>query len=277
MLLLLITAALAGGFFFLRPGGVGAPINSLAVLPLLNAGGSADTEYLSDGITESLINSLSQLPNLKVMSRNSVFRYKGQEVDARTVGNALSVSAVLTGRVTRRGDDLSISVELVDARDNSQLWGGRYSRKLSDLTALQNEITRDVSRKLRARLTGADESKLAKTYTANPEAYQLYLRGRYHLFKNTRSETEIGISYFRQAIEIDPSYALAHVGLADAYRVLALSGESPATEALPQMKLAAQKAVDIDDGLAEAHAALGLVMFWYDWNFGEAGNQFRGL
>lgn len=270
-----ITAAVAAVFSYLRPAMGGAPVESLAVLPLVNAGGSADTEYLSDGITESLINSLSQLPNLRVMSRNSVFRYKGQEVDARTVGNSLSVNAVLTGRVAQHGDELSVSVELVDARDRSQLWGGRYNRKLADLGALQNEITRDVSRKLRARLTGTDERKLAKSYSTNAEAYQLYLRGRYQLLKNTPAEIQSAISHFRQAIEIDPSYGLAHVGLADAYRVLALSGESPATEALPQTKAAAQKAVEIDDALAEAHAALGLVIYWYDWDFAEAENQFN--
>ena len=274
-LFLVISAVIAIMFFYLRPGATGRSVDSLAVLPLVNAGGSGDTEYLSDGITDSLINNLSQLPNLRVMSRNSVFRYKGQDVDAKTVGNALSVNAVLTGRVVQRGDDLSVSLELVDARDSSHLWGGRYDRKLTDVVTLQNEITRDVSRKLRARLTGTDERKLAKSYTPSAEAYQLYLRGRYHLVKNTRSEIQTGISDFRQAIEIDPSYGLAHVGLADAYRVLALSGESPATEALPQAKAASRKAVEIDDGLAEAHTALGLISFWYDWDFGEAENQFK--
>ncbi|HZN10257.1 MAG TPA: protein kinase, partial [Blastocatellia bacterium] len=275
VLLLVMTAALTAGIYFLHPGAGGAPITSLAVLPLANAGGSADTEYLSDGITESLIDSLSQLPNLKVMSRNSVFRYKGQEVDARTVGSTLGVSAVLMGRLVRRGDDLTVSVELVDAGDNSHLWGRQYRRKMADLLALQSEVTRDVSRKLRARLSGADEQRLAKNYTGNPEAYQLYLKGRYHLLKNTRPEIQTGVSYFRQAIEVDPAYALAHAGLAEAYRVLAIAGEMPPTELMPQAKAAARKAVEIDDGLAEAHTALGHVIFWHDWDWDAAEDRFR--
>ena len=271
----LMIAALAAGLFAVRSGAGGGAIDSIAVLPLTNVGGSADDEYLSDGITESIINSLSQLPSLKVMSRGSVFRYKGQEVDARAVGNTLGVRTLLTGRLTQRGEGLFVSVELVDARDNSQLWGGQYSRKLKDLLALQNEIARDVSRKLRSRLSGAEEQRLARNYTENVGAYQLYLKGRYHLQKNTRSEIQIGISYFTQAIEVDPSYGLAYAGLADAYRMLAISGEMTPMEFLPQGKAAAQKAVEIDDRLAEAHAALGLINFWYDWNCDAAENQFR--
>jgi eukaryotic-like serine/threonine-protein kinase len=275
VLFLVISLAGAALFNYLRPATSIRSVDSLAVLPLINDGGSADSEYLSDGVTEGLINSLSQLPSLRVMSRNSVFRYKGQEVDPLTVANALNVNAVLTGRVAQRGDDLVVSMELVDARDSSHLWGGRYSRKVNDLVALQNEITRDVSRTLRARLSGREERKVAKGFTANAEAYQFYLRGRYHLLKNTRSEIETSISHFRHAIEIDESYALAYVGLAEAYRVLGLSGESPATEALPQTKAAAQKAVEIDDGLAEAHTALGLIKYLYDWDFAEAESQFK--
>ena len=275
VLLLVITAAVAASIYFVHPGAGGPHITSLAVLPLANAGGSVDTEYLSDGITDSLIDSLSQLPNLKVMSRNSVFRYKGQEADARTVGNTLGVTAVLMGRLVRRGDDLTVSVELVNAVDNSHIWGGQYSRKTADLLALQSEVTRDVSRKLRTRLSGLDEQRVAKNYTANAEAYQLYLRGRYHLLKNTRPEIETGVSYFRQAIELDPAYALAHAGLAEAYRLLAISGEMPPTELMPQAKAAARKAVEIDDGLAEAHTALGHVIFWHDWDWEAAKNQFR--
>ena len=275
LLLLVMTAAVAAGIYLLRPGPGGAQITSLAVLPLANSGGSADTEYLSNGITESLIDNLSQLPNLKVMSRNSVFRYKGQDVDARTVGNTLNVSAVLLGRLVRRGDDLTVSVELVDAGDNSRLWGRQYSRKMADLLALQSEVTRDVSLKLRARLSGTDEQRLAKNYTGNPEAYQLYLKGHYHLLKNTRPEIQTGVSYFRQAIEVDPAYALAHAGLAEAYRVLAIAGEMPPTELMPQAKAAARKAVEIDDGLAEAHTALGHVIFWHDWDWDAAEGQFR--
>jgi eukaryotic-like serine/threonine-protein kinase len=273
--LLAVSAAVAAGLYHFRPMAGGEAIDSIAVLPLVNAGGSADTEYLSDGITDSLIDNLSQLPSLKVMSRSSVFRYKGQEVDAKTVGNTLRVQAVLTGRVVQRGDNLSLNMELVDARDSRHLWGQEYNRKMTDLVSLQSQIARDVSRKLRARLSSADEQLLAKTHTENSEANQFYLKGRYHLLKHTRSEIQTGASHFQQAIDVDPSYALAYAGLADAYRALALPGEMPTTEALPQAKAAAQKALEIDDALAEAHAILGYIIFWYDWKWDEAEIQFK--
>jgi tetratricopeptide (TPR) repeat protein len=164
---------------------------------------------------------------------------------------------------------------LVDARNGNQLWGAQYDRKLADLLSLQSEIARDVSQKLRVRLSGADQQKVTKNYTANTEAYQLYLKGRYHAYKLTPPETQQGISYFQQAIEIDPSYALAYVGLADAYRSLPIAGEMPSTEFLPKAKAAAQKAIDIDDTLAEAHAELGFIIFWYDWNWNAAENHYK--
>jgi serine/threonine protein kinase/Tfp pilus assembly protein PilF len=248
-------------------------IESIAVLPFVNASGNNDVEYLSDGMSESLINSLSQLPNLSVKARSSVFRYKGKEVEPQQVAAELSVHAILNGRLVQRGDDLALYLSLVDARNGNQLWGEQYNRKLTDLVALQDEITRDVSRKLRARLSGTDEQNLAKNYTANTEAYQLYLKGRFHFLKNTASEIQTGISYFQQAIEIDPSYALAYAGLADAYRGMAFGGEMRSTEFLPKAKAAAQKAIEIDDGLAEAHAILGYIIFWYDWDWNEAEKQ----
>jgi eukaryotic-like serine/threonine-protein kinase len=272
----LVLAGAAGIAFHGRRSGVDtATIESLAVLPLANVGGSLETEYLSDGITDGLINSLSKLPDLKVRSRNSVFGYKGQKVDVRTVGAALRVQAMVTGRVVRRGDNLSVDVELIDARDDTHLWGEQYDRKLTDLLALQNEVTRDISRKLRLRLSGADERRLAKNSAATPDAYQRYLKGHYYVLKATRPEIQTGIAYLRQAIDIDPSYALAYVGLADAYRVLALAGESPATEELPKAKAAAAKAVEIDEELADAHAILGFVIFWYDWKWTDAENQLK--
>ncbi|HSQ19808.1 MAG TPA: hypothetical protein VLR92_05480, partial [Blastocatellia bacterium] len=270
----LLITVLVGALFYRRSQAGGEAINSLAVLPLVNIGGNADAEYLSDGITEDLINNLSQLPELKVMSRSSVFRYKGREIDARAVGDALRVQAVLTGTIAQQGDDLSVSVEMADARDDSHLWGAKYKRKLTDIVVLQSEITRDVSRKLREPLSGADEQKLVKNYTENSEAYQLYLKGRYHVLKLTRSEVQTGVSYFQKAVGVDPSYTLAYVGLADAYRVLALAGELPSTEELPKAKAAAQKAVALDDNLAEAHAVLGFIIFWYDWDWKAAENQF---
>ena len=249
-------------------------IESIAVLPFVNASGSPDVDYLSYGMTESLINSLSQLPHLSVKARSSVFRYKGKEVEPQQAASALSVQAILNGRVVQRGDNLTLYLSLVDGRNGNQIWGDQYDRKLTELVTLQNDIARDVSQKLRARLSGADEQKVAKTYTANAEAYQLYLKGRYHVLKLTLSEIQTGISYFQQAIAIDPSYALAYVGLADAYRS-ALAGDMPTTEVLPKARAAAQKAIELDDNLADAHAELGFIIFWYDWDWNAAETQYK--
>jgi eukaryotic-like serine/threonine-protein kinase len=275
-LAVLLLAAIGFGYWlYTNRAPNAAQIESIAVLPFVNESGNAEVEYLSDGMTESLINSLSQLPNLSVKARSTVFRYKGNEVEPQQVAKELSVQAILNGRVVQRGDDLALYLSLVDARTGNQLWGEQYNRKLTDLMALQDEITRDVSRKLRARLSGADEQKLAKNYTANNEAYQLYLKGRFHLLKNTGPEIQTGISYFQQAIEIDPSYALAYAGLADAYRAMALGGEMRSTEFLPKAKAAAQKAIEIDDTLAEGHAVLGYIIYWYDWDWNAAEKQYK--
>ena len=271
---MVMTAAIAGAYLYLKRS-PGETINSIAVLPFVNASGNSELEYLSDGMTDSLINSLSQLPNLAVKARSSVFRYKGKEVDPQKLAADLSVQAILSGRVVQRGDQLTLYLSLVEGRNGNQIWGEQYDRKLADLVSLQTEIARHVSHKLQTRLSGPDEQKLTRTYTANPEAYQLYLRGRYHLLKHTSHELTTAISNYRKAIEIDPSYALAYVGLAEAYRLLALPGELPATERMAQSKAAAQKALDIDDTLAEAHAALGLVHMWHDWDWNKAEGQFK--
>ncbi|CAN5116689.1 MAG: protein kinase domain-containing protein [Pyrinomonadaceae bacterium] len=274
-LVLLLAAVGFGYWFFSNRAANNAPIESIAVLPFVNESGDADAEYLSDGMTESLIGSLSQLPKLSVKARSSVFRYKGKDASPQTVGNDLSVQAVLLGRVIQRGELLRLGLELVDVRTENVIWSEQYNRRQTDLVSLQSEIARDVSNKLRVRLSGADEQKLAKNYTANAEAYQLYLKGRYHLLKTTRSEFQKAISYFQQAIEIDPSYALAYTGLADAYRSLALAGEMTPTEVFPKAKAAAQKAIEIDDALADAHAAFGWIIFWYDWDWNAAENQYK--
>ena len=271
--ILIITAAV-GYRFFRSPASNSAPIKSIAVLPLINASGNSDVDYLSDGMTESLINSLSQLPGVSVKARSSVFRYKGKEVEPQQVATELSVQAVLNGRVIQRGDNLTLYLSLVDARNGNQIWGDQYDRKLTELISLQSEIARDVSQKLQARLSGTEKQKVAKTYTANPEAYKLYLQGRYHILKLTLAEVQTSISYFQQAIAIDPSYALAYVGLADAYRS-SLAGDMAPTEVLPKAKSAAQKAVDLDDSLADAHAELGFVIFWLDWDWKAAENQYQ--
>ncbi len=268
---------IAGGLLFYRYvlSRSSPQIESIAVLPFVNEGGNSEVEYLSDGMTDTLINSLSQLPNMSVKARTSVFRYKGKDVDPQRIGSELSVQAILSGRIVQRDDNLTLYLALVDARDGNQLWGERYDRKMADLISLQREIARDVSQKLRAQLSGAEQQKITKDYTANTEAYQLYLKGRLHVFRLTPPEIQKGIAYFNQAIEIDPNYALAYTGLSGAYRSLALSSEMTPREFLPRSIVAAQKAISIDDGLAESHTALGASMFWYEWNWNEAENQFK--
>ena len=252
----------------------GGQIESIAVLPFVNESGSPELDYLSDGISESLINSLSRLPNLAVKARSSVFRYKGRELDPQQAASELSVQAIVNGRVVQRGDDLTLYVSLVDARNGNQIWGDEYRRRLADLAPLQNQITNEISQRLRAQMTPAEEQKLRKASTANSEAYQLYLQGRYHVLKLTLSEVQIGISYFEQAIAVDPNYALAYVGLADAYRS-ALAGDMPPDELLTKAKSAAQKAIQIDDTLADAHAELGFIIFWNDWDWNAAEKEFK--
>ena len=277
LLITLLAVALGIGAFFIYRLNTPAPpsqIQSIAVLPFKNESGNADVEYLSDGVTESLINSLSQLSNLSVKARSTVFRYKDKAVDPQAVAAELSVQAILTGRVVQRGDDLTFYLSLIDGRNGNQLWGQRYDRRLADLVALQNEIGHDVSRKLRVQLSVGDEQKLKKEYTSNAEAYQFYLRGRHHALKRTFPETQKAISYFEQALAMDPSYALAYVGLADAH-FSALAANRPSNEIFPQARAAAQKAIEIDDTLAAAHAQLGYIIFWYDWDFGASENKFK--
>ena len=262
---------------YFRSGSVGAgrTIDSLAVLPFVNISGDPNTEYLSDGITDSLINSLSQLPGLKVMSRNSVFRYKGRETDAQAAAHELGVRAVLTGRVTERGDELWISVELVDAQDNSHIWGEQYNRKLSDILALQAAISKDISEKLRQRLTGEVEMRVTKRYTDNSEAYQLYLQGRYYLYKRRPEAFKKSIDYFQQAISKDPNYALAYAGLADSYNAFGGYSVTPGTESFPKAEEAAAKALELDSTLAEAHTSMGLIKLYYRWNRAEAETELK--
>jgi TolB-like protein/Flp pilus assembly protein TadD len=250
-------------------------IKSIAVMPFVNESGNPDNEYLSDGMTDALINSLSQLPDLGVRARSSVFRYKGKDLDARTIGKELGVQAALHGRVVQRGDDLTLFLELVDAQTGNRIWGDQYVRKQKDLISLQNEIARDVAENLKVKLSGADQQKLAKNYAANPEAYQLYLRGLFQIRKFTPSEIHKGISYFEQAIAMDPNYAPAYYGISEAYGNLALSSEMRPTESLPKAKLMAQKALEIDGQLSDGYQSLGSVSFWYDWDWQTAENQFK--
>jgi eukaryotic-like serine/threonine-protein kinase len=273
-LVLLVAAVGAGGWLYKSRANGGETIDSVAVLPFVNAGADPNAEYLSDGITESLINSLSTLPHLKVMSRDSAFMYKGKETDARTVGQMLGVRAVLKGRVMQRGDDLEISAELVDARDDSHIWGQQYSRKASDIFALQGDLAKEMTSMLRMRLTGEDEKRMDKSYTANPEAYQLYLKGLYNTRKFTKEGLLNGQDYFEQAIKLDPNYALAYDGLAYNYAI-AEDWIAPPREVMPKMKAVAEKAVELDDSFADAHANLAYALFFYDYNVPAAEKEFR--
>jgi serine/threonine protein kinase/tetratricopeptide (TPR) repeat protein len=272
---LLLVAAAGATWLYKSRASHGETIDSVAVLPFVNAGGDPNAEYLSDGITESLINSLSTLPHLKVMSRDSAFMFKGKDTDAETVGQKLGVRAVLKGRVLQRGDELEISAELVDARDDSHIWGQQYSRKTSDIFALQGDLAREMTSMLRVKLTGDDEARMMKTPTANPEAYQDYLKGIFWWSKATEDGVNRGIGYFQQAIAKDPNYALAYAGLADSYTLLAGLAVARPREAFPKAEAAAAKALEIDNSLSEAHAARGFILGVYEWDLPGAEKEFR--
>ena len=248
-------------------------IDSVAVLPFVNASTDPDAEYLSDGITESLIGQLSQIPQLRIMARSTVFRYKGRNIDPQKVGRDLNVRAVLTGRVSERGETLTVSMELMDVTDGSELWGEQYNRKLADILAVQEDIAREITNKLRLRLKGEEEKRLTRHFTENTEAYQLYLKGRYYWNKRTPDGIQKAIEYFQEAIEKDPSYALAYAGLADCYHVPA--NPLPPRQRMPQAKAAAMKALELDNTLVEAHTTLARVLFAYDWDWSGAEKEFK--
>lgn len=269
---LILLAAAAVAYFTLLP--KGHPIDSIAVLPFANLSSDPNTEYLSEGLTESLINNLSQSHNLKVMSRNSVFKYKGQEANAKAVGRELGVHGVLTGRIAQRGENISISIDLIDTRDDTQVWGEQYNRRMSDLSTLQEEIARQVAEKLQLRLSGEDEKRVTRRYTDDAEAYQLYLRGRFYWNKRTEDGMKKGIAYFNEAIEKDPSYALAYAGLADCYALLYEYSAAPSKDLYPKAKAAALRALALDDSLAEAHTSLAAA-YEYEWNWAEAEKQYE--
>jgi len=263
----------AVGAWYLRSGKT-AQIDSIAVLPFTNGGGDANTDYLSDGITESLIINLAHVPQLKVMSRNSVLSYKRKDVDARKAGNELGVSALVIGRVVPRGDSIEVSAELTDVRDNTEIWGQHYSGKSADIISLQQQIAGDLAEKLRSKLSASEKQQVTKQGTQNPEAYELYLRGRYSWNKRTAADFETAISYFNQAIAKDPGYALAYSGLADAYSLLSLYGGTP-SENIPKSNAAARKALELDATLARPHAVLGHNEMVYDWDFAGGEAEFK--
>ena len=273
----LTVLVLIAGFFgyrYFQPAGANQ-ITSIAVLPFENNSGNADSEYLSDGIAESLIYRLSQIPELKVSPRSSVFRYKGKEIDAEKIGAELGVDAVMSGRVMQRGDSLSISVDLVDVRNNKTLWGEQYERKMSDILATQREIATTITEKLQLKLSGVDKKGLTKRYTDSNEAYQLYLKGRFYWNRRTAENVRKSIELLKAATEKDSNFALAYAGLADSYVVASTYTGERASETMPQAKAYAKKAIELDGTLAEPHAALGLATWFFDWDKETAEKEFK--
>jgi serine/threonine protein kinase len=266
-------AFLAGGA--LRPQRVPKNIHSLAVLPFANISGDPDNEYLSDGITGCLINVLATLPKMRVMAQSTVSRYKGKEIDIQMIGRELGVRTVLTGTIAQRGGSLIIGTELVDVVTGSQVWGAQYNRKLGDIFAIQEEISNEITDKLRLHLTPAEKKRLAKRQTESADAYQLYLKGRYHWNKWTEEGYGKGIEYFREAVEKDPSYALAYSGLADSYILLGWNSYLPPKDVFPKAKAAAIKALRFDENLAEAHTSLAASLWLSDWHWLEAQTEFK--
>jgi eukaryotic-like serine/threonine-protein kinase len=271
----LLAIALVIGRLALTRASTAAPIDSLAILPFVNVGADPNTEYLSDGITENLINSLSQLPRLRVVPRSTVFRYKGRELDFQKVGRDLSVRAVLTGRVVQRGDTLNIQTDLIDVTGDSQLWGHQYIRTLTDLISVQEEIATAVSDKLGLRPSADEQKLLTKRYTENPEAHQLYLKGQFYWNRRTSQRLQRAAEFFQQAIDKDHGYALAWAGLADCYALYGYYGVSSPLEAAPKGKEAALTALRIDEMLTEAHASLGWIKADYDRDWVGAVNELK--
>lgn len=271
--LIIVLFCLIGYKFIIEPK---VAMNSIAVLPFENINENPDIEYLSDGITESLINKLSQVPGLTVISRFSVFNYKGKEVNLLDVGRELNVSVILTGRIAERSDGLSIGVELVDASKNSVIWGEQYNRKkLADIFSVQEDISREISEKLRLKLTGEEKERLAKRYTGNTEAYQAYLKGRFYWNKRTEEGMKRGLDYFKEAIETDPGYALAYAGLADSYNLLARYSYLSPEDAMPKAIAAAQKAIEIDSMLGEAYTSLAFAKRYYEYDWQASEEAFK--
>jgi serine/threonine-protein kinase len=270
---LLILIIIAGFYLFVGPR---EAIDTIAVLPFENVNESPETEYLCDGVTESLINKLSQLPTMKrVIARGSVFRYKGKEIDPQAVGKELGVNAVLISQLSQHGDELSISVELMNVRDNSHIWGKQYKRTISEIFVIQEEISNSIIDSLKLKLTREEKQPLTKRYTENTEAYQLYMKGRYFWNKRTEDAYRKAIEYFEEAIKKDPSYALAYTGMADCYNLIGNYAYLRPEEAYPKAKEAALKALNIDNALTEAHTSLAFVLYDYDWDWEGAESEYK--
>ncbi len=266
-------ALTAVGTWYLRSGRT-AQIDSIAVLPFINGSGDANTEYLSDGIAESLTDSLTHVPLLKVKSRRSAFQFKGKDLNLQKVGDELGVSALVSGRVVPYGDSIEVSAEITDVRDNTEIWGQHYSGKSTDIVSLEQQIAGDIAEKLRSKLSASEKQQVAKQGTQNPEAYESYLKGRYYWNKLTHSDLDTAISYFNQAIAKDPNYALAYSGLADGYAARAVRG-GDAGEDFGKSNAAARKALELDETLGHPHAVLGRNEMQYGWDFAGGEAEFR--
>ena len=252
----------------------GKKIDSIAILPFANTSRDPEMEYLIEGITDNIINSLSRIPKLKVMARTTVFRYKGKEVDAQTVGRDLGTRAVAMGHAALVGDKLIVGVELVDARDGSQMWGEKYNRKFADIFAIQEEISNEIIEKLQLKLGKKEKGRFVNRETGNSDAYQLYLKGRYHWLRREGDDLYKALEYFESASKRDPDYALAYAGVADCYAMLAFSNLLPPTEAIPKAKAAVSRALELDAGLGEAFATLGWMRLVFDWDWQGSENAF---
>jgi serine/threonine protein kinase len=270
---LAVVLAITVWLMFLRDGG--KAINSVAVLPFVNVSGSVDGEYLSDGITEGVINDLSQLPKLRVIARSTVFRYKGKDPDPQKIGQDLHVGAVLTGRLQQRGDTIFVQTELMDVANSSQLWGGQFVRKAADVFALQSDLSGEISEKLRLKLTGEEKQRLAKRYTESGEAYQLYLKGRYYLNKRSEEGFHKAVDSYTQAIEKDHQYAPAYAALSETYLLTGNYLIRPIEEVVPKAREAVARALQLDDTLAEAHTSLAAIKQFYDWDWTGAEQEYR--
>lgn len=273
---LLLLAVAGGGILGLYLSFADNPrsINSLAVLPFVNDGGDENSEYLSDGLSEELINNLSQLPQLKVIARSSTFKYKGREYDPQEVASALGVGAIVTGQVAQRGENLVISVEMINALDKTRIWGESYRRKISDAQNIQEEIARTVSEKLRLKLSGTQSQQLARQSTQNSQAYQLYLNSLFHRRKGGAANYRKALEYSNQALEIDPGFALAYIGVFECYRFLGANSLLDPQEADAKANAAVQKALELDETLAEAHVALGQIKR-NAWDWAGAESEYK--
>jgi serine/threonine protein kinase/tetratricopeptide (TPR) repeat protein len=270
-----LKAMVSSGADATAPVAASKALDSIAVLPFTNARGDPETEYLCDGITESILNSLARIGRLRITPRSTVFRYKTRDADPLAVGRELEVRLVLTGRVVQRGETLVVGTELLDVAGGAQLWGERYNRRLSDIFELEEEIARKISDSLRVKLTGEEKSLMAKRFTENTEAYQLYLRGRHHWIRRTPDHLKKGVEYFQQAIAKDPAYALAYSGLADCYSILALFSVISPKEGFARAKAAAAAAAALDPDLAEGHTSLAFIRAYFDVDWAAADEGFQ--